>query len=129
MNREQVLDKISTRNWLVLMVIGGISLFCMTPVFTFGVFMGGLIVIANFHSLHKTVNRTFLKNLPLHRKKILIILNFYFRLAIIVAIVYILCDIGKVSVVGILVGLSVVIISIITVALYPADGSELTGKT
>ena len=128
MNREQVLDKISTRNWLVLMVIGGISLFCMTPVFTIGVFMGGLIVIANFHSLHKTVNRTFLKNLPLHRKKILIILNFYFRLAIIVAIVYILCDLGKVSVVGILVGLSVVIISIITVAIYPADGSELTGK-
>ncbi len=128
MNREQVIYEISTRNWLVLMVIGGISLFCMTPVFTLGVFMGGLIVIANFHSLYRTINRTFLKNLPLHRKKILIILNFYFRLAIIVAIVYILCGIGKVSVGGVLVGLSVVIISVVTVALYPAGGSELTGK-
>ncbi len=120
MNREQTLDEISARNWWVLMIIGGISFFCMAPVFTLGVFMGGLIVIANFNSLHKTIDRTFLKDMPLHRKKISIILNFYFRLAMIVTIVYILCNIGKVDILGVAVGLSVVIISIVTIAVYPA---------
>jgi hypothetical protein len=120
MNWETFSKEIRIRNWLILMVLGGLSFIFMKPVFTMGVFLGGLIIIANFNALQHTIRGAFSADEGLHGKKVSIIVKFYFRLAMMGIIIYILIGCGRVDPVGLVLGLSVVVISIITVAVWPA---------
>ena len=49
-------------NWLILLLLASASCFVMSPAFTAGIIIGGLMVIVNFHALQHTIRQGFLPN-------------------------------------------------------------------
>ncbi len=107
------LKDIKTYNWLFLLIVGALSGIFMTVQFTLGVILGGLIIIANFSLLHHTMRKAFSDQGVMRGKKMALIAKFYFRLAIMGLIIYILITNGWVNPLGLAVGLSIVVLSIL----------------
>ena len=82
--------------------------------------LGGLIIIANFGILQHTVRRAFSSDGLMRRRKMSIIAKYYLRLLALGVIIYFLIDCGWVDPVGLAVGLSTVVISIIALGIYLA---------
>ena len=107
------LQDIKTFNWVVLFILGAVSGIFMEAQFTLGVILGGLIIIANFSLLHHTMRSAFSDQSTMKGKKMALIAKFYFRLAIMGLIIYILITNGLVNPLGLTIGLSIVIFSIL----------------
>ena len=90
MNREKVFKEIGTQNWIILFFLGFVSFFFAGSPFTLGVILGGLIIIANFSLLQYTIRGAFSSDCLVEAKKKSIIAKYYFRLAILGIIIYIL---------------------------------------
>ncbi len=117
MNWEKIIEDIRTQNWIILGIMGVAGFFFMSSIFTLGVIMGGLMIIANFNVLQRTVSRSFSRNGSLEGNKMTIIAKYYFRLAITGIIIYILITRGWVNPIGLAVGLSTVLISIMGIGI------------
>ncbi len=117
MDPEKLLQKIKTHNWIILLVAGSLSFLFMSAPFTLGVVLGGLMIIANFGLLQHTVRSAFPQKGAMQRKKGVIILKYYFRLAILGLIIYILITNGWVNPIGLTAGLSIVVITIVYVGI------------
>lgn len=117
MDWEMVSKKLSIQNWIILMILSSISFFFCGSSFTLGVILGGLIIIANFGMLQHTVLSVFSSQGVMKKKKISTIVRLYFRLAILGIIIYMLIASRWVNPVGLVVGLSVVVVSIISLAI------------
>lgn len=113
-DREKLLKQIKTTNWIFLLILGSLSSVFMSATFTLGVILGGFIIIANFSVLQHTIRSAFSDQGVMRGKKISIIAKFYFRLAFMGLIIYILITTGWVNPLGLTVGLSVVIFSILS---------------
>ncbi len=107
------LQEIKTFNWIILFILGALSGIFMTVQFTLGVILGGLMIIANFSLLHHTMRSAFSDQGVMKGKKMALIAKFYFRLAIMGLIIYILITNGWVNPLGLAVGLSIVVLSIL----------------
>ena len=83
-----------------------------SPVFTFSFLIGAFIVILNFHFLQRKI-RSLFKDKYFVGNQFSIVLSFYFRLAIIGIIVYILLGKG-IDPLGLLIGMSVLSMGILT---------------
>lgn len=99
------------------MLLGSSSFIFMSPMFTMGVILGGLIIIANFNLLQYTIQCAFSPGMSLKSNKMSIIAKYYFRLAIIGIIIYILITNGWVEPIGLTLGLSIVVISIVNLGI------------
>lgn len=119
-DREKLLKQIKTTNWIFLLILGSLSSVFMSATFTLGVILGGLIIIANFSVLQHTIRSAFSDQGGMRGKKISIIAKFYFRLAFMGLIIYILITTGWVNPLGLTVGLSVVIFSILSFGIRTA---------
>ena len=117
---EKELQNIKTFNWVVLFILGALSGVFMTVEFTLGVILGGLIIIANFSLLHRTMRSAFSDQGAMKGKRMALIAKFYFRLVIMGLIIYILIVNGWVNPLGLTVGLSVVVLSILTFGIRAA---------
>lgn len=117
MDWEKIYKKLGIQNWIILMVLSSISFFFCGSSFTLGVILGGLIIMANFGMLQHTVRSAFSSQGVMKNKKMAIIAWFYFRLAILGIIIYMLIASRWVNPVGLVIGLSVVVISIISLAI------------
>ncbi len=117
MNWEKIIEDIRTQNWIILGIMGVAGFFFMSSIFTLGVIMGGLMIIANFNVLQRTVSRSFSRSGSLEGNKMTIIAKYYFRLAITGIIIYILITRGWVNPIGLAVGLSTVLISIMGIGI------------
>lgn len=117
MNRIEK-DPLQTRleitNWLVLAVCLIISALLMSASFTYGILLGGFISIVNFHWLDRDLRRIF-SNLS-GKAKSALLLKYYLRLAVTAVVLYILISQSLVDIIGLLVGLSVVVMNIILTA-------------
>lgn len=120
MDWEKALGKLSTQNWIILMILGLASFFFMSSGFTLGVILGGLLIIANFSLLQHTVRRAFSPESAVKAKKPIMILKYYFRLAIMGIIIYILITRELVNPIGLTIGLSIIVISIIYLGIRAA---------
>jgi hypothetical protein len=120
MDWDKLCGKLQTQNWIFLLVLGTTSFLLMSPQFTLGVVLGGLLIIANFNVLQLTIRRGFSPNGTLRTNKIAIVAKYYFRLAILAAIIYMLITNAWVHPVGLCVGLSVVVISIVSIGIRTA---------
>ena len=100
-------------NWGVLLVLTTVSCFVMNHAFTTGIMMGGLIGFANFHLLQRTIHRGFSPELALKTRKGTIVAKFYLRLAAMGALIYVFVSRQWVHPVGLTIGLSIVVISIV----------------
>ena len=104
------LNKIRLMNGVVfaLLLLG--SLIWMSPLFSFGVTMGGLIVLVNFHLLYRILKKAFIPDHLASPKSVII--KYYLRLLGTGFILYLLIAKRLVDPLGLIIGLSVVVINL-----------------
>ncbi len=111
-------------HWAVLLVLSAFSYFLMEPSFTLGVILGGLIVISNFNLMQHSISHAFSFRGATKKIKVFIILKFYLRLLVLGLILYTLIQWRWVDPVGLAVGLSTVLLSIVIFAICGASRTK-----
>jgi len=114
MDWEKVYSDLRKRNWIILFILSSISYFLMGQSLTLGVILGGFIIIANFRIFQHTIRRAFSSEGVMTTSKMTIIVKYYFRLLALGVILYVLITKGWVDPIGLAVGLSTVVISIVS---------------
>ena len=102
-----------TLNWVVLLCFSLVSYFSMSPFWTTGVLLGGLIAIGNFTVLQRTVRRAFSPEGIHQGARFSIVGKYYLRLLALGVILYVLISEGWIDPLGLAVGLSTVVLSIV----------------
>lgn len=108
--------KIEVGNWLVLGACTSLGFIFVSTKFAFGILVGGLISIVNFYWLSKDLSGLLQRisdNTQSNRPKRFVLIRFYGRLAVTAVILFLVVTKLPISILGLLVGLSVVIISIV----------------
>jgi hypothetical protein len=115
-SEDPFLKKIRLMNGAVfaLLLIG--SLIWMPPFFSLGVAMGGMIVLINFHLLYRILKKAFIPDRLASPKSVII--KYYVRLLGIGLILYILIAKRLVDPLGLVVGLSVVVLNLTLLGFY-----------
>ena len=106
-------------NWSILLVLSFMSYLLMAPPFTAGVILGGLTAIANFSVFQHTLRRAFTGH-GFTRSKISIIAKANLRLLGLGVVLYLLITKGLVHPVGLGLGLSTVVFSIVGIGIHLA---------
>jgi hypothetical protein len=113
--QQRLLIFITRTNWILL---GGASLACLllAPIpFTLGVAAGGLIVTVNFHLLYRTLKRSLTPpHLASHHR---VLAKYYLRFTVSGFIIFMLISQRVVDPLGLFLGLSVVVASILLATL------------
>jgi len=117
MDWKDISKYLHAQSWVILLILGSLSFFFMSPDFTLGIFLGGLIVIANFNLLQNTIRGAFTPEGTMINKKSAIVAKYYLRLAILGLIIYILVTKEWVDIVGLLIGLSIIVINILIIGI------------
>ena len=112
--KDPLQQRLEIANWVVLavFVIAGALIFSLK--FTLGVLLGGLISIVNYHWLCWDVKKVFAHLTD--RAKSRIMFKYYIRFGITAVALYFIVSSGIVEVVGLLIGLSTVIVNIVITA-------------
>jgi len=114
-NDDQLLSDIGRLNWFVLVLMVLASLFWQSTSVTLGVVAGGLLVILNFgwmgRSLLKVISSPEAYS-PRGFKR-----NYFFRLLVVGSAIFLLLVRGEVHPLALVVGLSVVVISLLLITL------------
>ena len=107
---QRLIKFITITNW-VLFFIGSIAGFLITtPDFAKGIIFGGLIVTINFHMLSRTLKKAFRPpHLASHN---VILAKYYLRFIVSGFIIFVLISKNYVDPIGLFIGLSVVVASI-----------------
>jgi len=116
--KDPIQKKIEVSNWIVLLVFFVFSIFLASFKFSLGVLLGGFISIINFHWLGVNLRSVF-KNLGGNVKGSIMI-KYYIRLVLTAIILYFLITKDIVNVIGLIIGLSVVVINIIITVILAA---------
>ena len=109
---QQRLVKFVTRaNWILFFVVSIVGLVLLPPDFARGIIFGGLIVTVNFHLLYRTLKKSLRPSrLASHN---VVLAKYYVRFCISGIIIFILISGHYVNPLGLIIGLSVVVASII----------------
>jgi hypothetical protein len=113
---ERLLKVIVLSNWILLAVltVGGFLL--RTWNFGWGVLAGGLIIAINFHFLYRTLRKS-LNPLKLARPG-MILGKYYIRFLISALVIYVLISEHYVDPLGLLLGLSIIMMSLLVGLFY-----------
>ena len=103
--------KIEIANWIALAIIFIISLIFTPFDFYLGVLLGGFISILNFHWMERGLRGIFTNTAGNVKGGVMV--KYYIRLALTAIVLYFLIANATVNVIGLLIGLSVVVINII----------------
>ena len=114
--KDPLQRKIEFTNWIILAVLFVISLFFASEKFALGVLLGGFISILNFYWMERGLRGLFQKTGGNVKGSVLI--KYYIRLAITAVILYFLISYETVNVIGLLIGLSVVVINIVITVIF-----------
>jgi len=98
-------------NWILLAILVVGSLLLHSSRFSLGVLYGGLISIVNFHWLYRNLLNVFTKHPSQARKAILV--RYTIRLAVTGLVLYWIISGNLADVIGLVIGLSVVVLNII----------------
>lgn len=112
--QDDFIKKLHVRNWFLLLLLGSFSSLFMPISFSLGVLAGGLIVTVGFHSLQRILERSLNSPMPLGGK--LVFAKYYLRLIIMGLIICALISTRSVDALGLLVGLSIVVINLMFIA-------------
>ena len=108
--QERLLKFITRTNWVLLLLSSILGLLFLPVDFTKGIIFGGLIVTVNFHLLYRTLRKALT---PPHLSSHNVILaKYYFRFFVSGLILFFLIKGSYVAPLGLFVGLSVVVASI-----------------
>jgi len=118
MDWEDIFRNLKALNWLILLVLATLSFFWMPEPFTTGIILGGFIIIANFRLLQHTICQGFASDRMSRSKKASIIAKYYLRLLAMAVVIYFLILRHWVHPVGLIIGLSIVMISIVSLGIH-----------
>ncbi len=104
---------LSTRNWLILLLMSSVSFFVTGNSLTLGIILGGLVIIINFNILQHTIHKAFSPE-GVMTGKMAVIFKYYMRLLALGIIIYVLITHGWVDPIGLAIGLSTVVLSIVS---------------
>ncbi len=112
--QKRILTFVTRANWILFVISSAAGFILFTPAFAGGVFCGGLIVTANFHMLARTLRSALTPpHLSSHNA---IIAKYYLRFLASGFIIFILIARRIVDPVGLVIGLSIVVFSIMLVS-------------
>ena len=114
--QQRILRFITCSNWIVLAIASLAAGIIARVDFTLGIISGGLIVTINFHLMYRTLQKAF--NRPRLPSTKSIIARHYFRFMFSAVLIFVLISKQMVDPGGLLIGLSVVVVSIKIAALY-----------
>ncbi len=112
---DDLIRKLHLKNWFLLLLFGSFSLVFMSPSFSLGVLAGGLIVNLSFHSHEKILGK--LLDPSSHSRGRTLFAKHLLRLLAVGLVIYILISRHYVDALGLLVGLSIVVINLMFIAL------------
>lgn len=109
-SQKRILNFVTRANWLLFVITSVVGFIMFTPVFAGGIFCGGLIVTLNFHMLARTLRSALAPpHLSSHN---VIIAKYYLRFIASGFIIFVLIAGRIVHPVGLVIGLSIVVLSI-----------------
>ncbi|MFO8089076.1 MAG: ATP synthase subunit I [Desulfatiglandaceae bacterium] len=114
---REIIGFIKTFNWIALFVLGAASFLLMGTTFTSGLIFGGLLIILNFSIFERSIRLAFSTSSGFRFRKATAIVKYYIRLILMGVVIYILLKHAWVHPVGLLLGLSIVVISIIALGI------------
>ena len=117
MDWEIIYEDLKANNWIILLILSSISYFLLSPAQTLGTILGGLIIIANFKVFQHTIRKAFSSDGVLKGRRLSIIAKYYFRLLILGIIIFFLISKGLVDPVGLAIGLSTIVISVLVLGI------------
>ena len=120
MDWKTVYKDLRALNWIILLILSTVSYFLMSHPFTMGITLGGLIIIANFNVLQHTICRAFSSDRLMTTRKISVIVKYYLRLLALGVILFFLITKGWADPVGLAIGLSTVVFSIVSFGINSA---------
>ena len=120
------LDKMGRLNWLLLAAMAAAGGLFISPSFAKGLFIGGLIANISFILLKKDITRVLAG--PLNAAKGRFLIKYYIRLTVLALILFFLVKYKSIHLVGLMVGLSTVVISIGIMVAGAARKVALTAK-
>jgi hypothetical protein len=108
--QDQLLGQLARRNWLILVVLVVLSLFLRDKNFTIGVLSGGLMAVCGYQWLHRSLVKVLsaAENPAIRGFQ----LSYVYRLAALVVVLVLSIAVFKVDTLGLIIGLSVVVINI-----------------
>ncbi|HEA69693.1 MAG TPA: ATP synthase subunit I [Desulfobacterales bacterium] len=109
--QQRILRFITRANWILLGMasIGGLLVSSFD--FVLGIIFGGLIVTINFHMLYRTLKRSLTP--PYLSSHNVVIAKYYVRFIVSGFIIFVLISKHFVNPLGLIIGLSVVVVSVI----------------
>ena len=113
----RILKFVTRANWILLLVAIAMGGLIATFDFTTGVLAGGLIVTINFHLMYRSLRKNL--NPPPHLSSAKsVFVKHYVRFISSIVVIYILISKNIVDPGGLLIGLSVVVVSIMIASLF-----------
>ena len=109
--KDPLQKRIESANWIILTLIFIPAVIFAPFKFALGTLIGGFISILNFHWMERGLQGIFQRTSGNVKGSILI--KYYIRLAITAVVLYFLIAYQTVNVIGLLIGLSIVVINII----------------
>ena len=108
--QQRLLKFVTRTNWILFFFASISGIVILPPDFSRGIIFGGLIVTINFHLLYRTLKKAFRPpSLSSHR---VVLAKYYIRFLISGAIIFVLISGHYVDPLGLIIGLSVVVASI-----------------
>jgi hypothetical protein len=113
---QRLIKFITITNWILFFIVSIAGFLIATPNFAKGIIFGGLIVTINFHMLYRTLKKAFK---PPHLASHNVILGkYYLRFIVSGFIIFVLISKHYVNPIGLFIGLSVVVASIMLATIY-----------
>lgn len=114
--QHRLIKFITLTNWILFFIASILGFVISPPAFAKGIFFGGLIVTINFHMLSRTLKNALT---PPHLSSYNAILaKYYVRFVVSGIIIFILIAKGYVNPIGLIIGLSIVVASIILATIF-----------
>ena len=126
-NWDQTYKTLNKLNWLILLILSSIGYFFMDRSLTLGIIAGGFVIIANFNFLQATIRKAFQPDEVIKIRKAFLIGKSFFRLFLLGGIIYLLITRGLVDPIGLTIGLSTIVFSIVSFGVICAWKSRIEG--
>ncbi len=114
--QQRLLTFIVRSNWILLLLAASVGYFTASSGVTLGIIAGGLIVTVNFHLLYRTLKKSLTP--PHLASPNVVLVKYYIRFVISGLVILLLIAGGYVNPLGLFIGLSVVVASIMLAALF-----------
>ena len=109
--KDPLQKRLEITNWVVLAVLVTAGSLFGNHRFSLGILCGGLISVLNFHWLYHNLLTVFADHLP--RAKTAHLTRYFLRLGVTAVVLFLLISGNHVDVIGLVIGLSVVILNIV----------------